>query len=141
MFKVSKELMEESLEVFGESYNCPVYISIVNMSSFFSSRRNIHYGYAAITDSGCIIITEYSLFSEQARYTIPLDSIKSLKVKKVLFGLGHNIKLESMCEGKKLRLEISVSNKAPKKEFEEHKENAELFMKALSHCPVFKGKI
>lgn len=141
MFKVSKENMLEALDEFGESYNCPVYISIVNMSGFFSSRTNIHYGYAAITDSGCIIIAEYSLLAEQARYTIPIDDIRALKAKRLMLGLGHNINLETICEGKKLKLEIGVSQKVKSGGIDEQKQNSELFMKALSHCAVFQGKI
>lgn len=141
MFKFSKENMQESLDNFGECYNCPIGILIFTDWGLLKRRSHTHFGYAAITDSGCVIISEYEVFQELARYTIPLDKFQSVKVRRTPFRLGYNIKLKAVCSGKITKLNIFATPKINAGGIDKQPQNLELFLKVLSHCSVFKGKI
>ncbi|MBE6859023.1 MAG: hypothetical protein E7498_06295 [Ruminococcus sp.] len=138
MMKCTTQTMMESLDTFMVSYDYPVYVNINNMSSFFSSGKNWTFGYMAVTDNGYLLVTEYGLLSQKGSYMIMIDNISKLSAKKQMFGMGCQIKLEALCEGKKLRLELYIPFKAGS-DFDNQKEKAQGLLGVLSRCPVFKG--
>lgn len=140
MFKVTEQSMMEVLDGFMMPYDNPVYSTIFNMSSFLASRKNSSYGFLAVNDNGYLLVAEYNIFGEKGRYLIMFDNISKLKVKKVMFGMTCQIKLEALCEGRKLRLEISAPLKVGgNKGFDNQKQNLQGLIDALSRCPAFEG--
>lgn len=139
MFKVTEQSMMEVLDGFMMPYDYPVYSAIFNMSSFFASRKNSSYGFLAVNDNGYLLVAEYSIFGEKGRYTVMFDNISKLKVKKVAFGRSCRINLEALCEGKKLRLEITIPLNSVGKRLNNQKQNAQLLIDALSRCSAFEG--
>lgn len=131
--------MMEALDGFMMPYNYPVYSMVFNMSSFFASRKNSSYGFLAVNDNGYFLVAEYSIFGEKGRHLIMFDNISKLKVKKAAFGLSCRIILEALCEGKKLRLDISVPLKVGGNGFDDQKQNLQHLIDALSRCPAFEG--
>lgn len=139
--KFDSKLMYSDLEWFGESYNYPVYISLLDKSSFFCSNTKPHAGFTAISDSGNLLIVHYSLLgmlgaSKPEYLSFPLLSLNKLKISKFPFLNGSTIKLEFLVNGKKYRYTISMPGKVANTDLYEQEQNYYGFLDTLRNVNV-----
>ncbi len=125
------EDMYAALDKFDAGYSYPISVSVCNMTGFFASKKNIHAGFAAISDRNSLIIADYNVFMVENLYEIPMTSVRSLKISKALLLGVQTIKIEFLSEGKKCRFDISVVPKVLTGEFPEQKENMESLINTL----------
>ena len=129
--KATKADMTAALDKFGVDYSFPVYTSICDMTGIFSSKRNQHFGYAALSDNKSIIIADYNLMLIESLYEIPLLSIRSVKVSKMPIIGTYIVKLEFLYEGKKMRFDLAMPSKVIGSDFDEQGGNAEALINEL----------
>ena len=63
LFHLTNEAMEQALAkamMPGDRFSCPVYVSFGRASVFSSSLSN-QYGYAAVTESNCLVVVRYNM--------------------------------------------------------------------------------
>lgn len=129
---LTKADMISALDKFGVGYRCPVYAGVRNMT-FFASRSNQKFGYAALSDNDSLIIADYDMLMKESLYEIPLLSILSVKAKRMPI-IGTNIvKLEFLYEGKKMRFDLTISPKVIGSDFDEQGGNAEALINELKY--------
>lgn len=132
--KFDSELMYSELEQFGESYSLPVYMSLVDMNSFFSSNTKQRPGFAAISDSGSLLVVYHDLLGmlgakEPVYLSLPLPSLNKLKIGRPLG--GYRLKLTFLVEGKKRRYIITLPKKVWNSDFNEQEQNIYSFIDSL----------
>ena len=65
----------------GEQFSCPVYVSFGKESLLGSALSNL-YGYAAVTDSDCLVVIRYNMLGvEMSNRHYSLRDLESLTVK------------------------------------------------------------
>ena len=63
LFHLTDESMRQELSktmMPGEQFSCPVYVSFGKESLLGSALSNL-YGYAAVTDSDCLVVVRYNM--------------------------------------------------------------------------------
>lgn len=130
-YRFTKDNMSLALDKFGVGYSSPVYTGICNMTGVLASRKNQHYGYAALSDNNSLIIADYNLLITETLYEIPLLSIRSIKVSKMPIAGTYTVKIEFLYEGKKMRFILTIPPKVFGSDFDEQKDNAERLINEL----------
>lgn len=132
MIEFTDDLMKKSLETFGENYKYPVYASINCETGIFARRYKTDVGFMALTDSGKIIIAEYSAFGIlKKRFVFSEQQLEKLKIKKVALLPVYRIKAVFMADGKKFRLYMNIAMQVTNGNFAEQEENAVNLMEIL----------
>lgn len=82
-FHLTNEAMEQALAkamMPGDRFSCPVYVSFGRPSVFSSSLSN-QYGYAAVTESNCLVVVRYNmLVMKLSSQYYALQDLQSLSV-------------------------------------------------------------
>lgn len=131
MVKFNKERMLADLNKFGDSYNYPIYCSVVDIDNFFSNGRP-KLGFAAITDNDELIMVEYpamGILENEIIHRLPLEYMIKCNIKNNLFGLGWILKTVFRINGKKVKYNINVTKKiGGNSDFDEQPENSDGFV-------------
>lgn len=84
LFHLTDESMRQELSktmMPGEQFSCPVYVSFGKESLLGSALSNL-YGYAAVTDSDCLVVIRYNMLGvEMSNRHYSLRDLESLTVK------------------------------------------------------------
>ena len=137
MIKFTDDFMRQSLDSFGENYKYPVYASIDCRNSFFRS-YNIKAGFAAITDTGKLLVAEYYALGTEKKYIFSVNTLKNLKIRKFPLLPIYSIKSVFIADGKKFRLYMGVSQKVTGCDLPEQAENAMNLIETLRSWCVNK---
>ena len=83
LFHLTNEAMEQALAkamMPGDRFSCPVYVSFGRPSVFSSSLSN-QYGYAAVTESNCLVVVRYNMLGMKlSSQYYALQELQSLSV-------------------------------------------------------------
>ena len=83
LFHLTNEAMEQALAkamMPGDRFSCPVYVSFGKASVFSSSLSN-QYGYAAVTESNCLVVVRYNMLGMKlSSQYYALQDLQSLSV-------------------------------------------------------------
>lgn len=83
LFHLTNEAMEQALAkamMPGDRFSCPVYVSFGRASVFSSSLTN-QYGYAAVTESNCLVVVRYNMLGMKlSSQYYALQELQSLSV-------------------------------------------------------------
>ena len=111
MVKFSDEIMREQLELFGESFEYPVYCTSAVSKGLFSSGA-FTTGYAAISGA-YLLIVRYDLagtFSgKPILERVPLASIIKVKIREIVLLKGYRVEIQTRSENKKIKCRLSIS--------------------------------
>lgn len=133
MIKFTDDFMKKSLAYFGEDYKYPVFASIYCRRGFLS-RYNAQTGFVAVTDSGKILVVEYSvLCNTEKEYVFSEQNLEKIKIKKLKLIPVYNVKAIFKLNGKKFKLDITISQKVAGCDFAEQTENAVNFIETLKN--------
>lgn len=135
MIEFTYNFMKQSLGGFGEDYKYPVYASIDCRNGFFRS-YNTKAGFAAVTDTGKLLVAEYYALGTEKKYIFPVNFLKSLKIRKFPLFPIYSIKFLFISDGKKFRIDMLISLKVYGHEFTEQAENAVNFIKTLKNWHI-----
>lgn len=112
-FHLTNEAMEQTLAkamMPGDRFSCPVYVSFGRASVFSSSLSN-QYGYAAVTESNCLVVVRYNMLGMKlSSQYYALQDLQSLSVGR---GIGSltSIKLTFAAGTGTEQLQLRVSPK------------------------------
>lgn len=123
--------MLEALDKFGRKYSYPLYLTVADMSSFFSSGRNQRLGFAAISDIDELLLIQYPLFglAEPVYLSFSSLSLESAKFGKLLG--THRVKLVFRADGKKMRYNLTIASKVAMTDLYEQEQNLYGFIDTL----------
>ena len=113
LFHLTNEAMEQALAkamMPGDRFSCPVYVSFGRAAAFSSSLTN-QYGYAAVTESNCLVVVRYNMLGMKlSSQYYALQELQSLSVGR---GIGSltSIKLTFASGAGTEQLHLRVSPK------------------------------
>ncbi len=134
MVKFSDEIMREQLELFGESFEYPVYCTSAVSKGLFSSGA-FTTGYAAISGA-YLLIVRYDLagtFSgKPILERVPLASITKVKIREIVLLKGYRVEIQTRSENKKIKCRLQFLENVVGAEFPEQQQNARGLAAALN---------
>lgn len=136
MIKFTDDFMRQSLDSFGENYKYPVFSSVYCRSGFFAGRYKAQTGFTAVTDTGKLLVSEYSVLGTEKKYIFSVHDMKSLKIKKTALLPAYNIKSLFIADGRKFKLDMTVSLKVTGGDFPEQEKNAINFIETFKNWQI-----
>ena len=135
--KFTNESMKYSLDSFGENYKYSVYASINCETGFFTRKYKTHVGFTALTDTGKLLIAEYSAFgTSENKFIFSLDQRKKFKIKKVALLPVYSIKAVFIVDRKQFRLDMKIPLQVANSDFTEQEENSINFIETLKDWQI-----
>lgn len=135
--KFTNESMKQSLDSFGENYKYPIFASIDCETGFFTRRYKTHMGFTAVTDTGKLLVADYSaLGTAEKKYIFSSDQRKKFKIKKLALLPVYTVKSVFIADGKKFRLDMTISLQVANSDFTEQEENAVNFIETLKDWQI-----
>lgn len=129
--KVTNINMLEALDKFDRRYSYPIYATVCDMSSFFSSRRRQRMAFAAISDHDELLLVQYPFFGLGDPIYLDFSSLSLVKAKfSKLFGT-HRIQLIFRVDGKKQRYDLTIAKKVVTTDLYEQDQNLYGFIDTL----------
>lgn len=138
--KVNEEAMYEALNPLlfpNEEIEAAVY-AIYRPTGFFSSVRQVDFGYLALTNQNRLIGYRYGTLMGSAPIAVDLNAILKMRFRKRVFGLQRELYLETM-SAKSEKLLVLYNMKIFGSQFPNQKENAERLSAVLAEkAAMFK---
>ena len=136
MAKLDKKRMDESLQALclpDEKYNHAVYGKVGQISNLSMSVSNNLYGFVAITNMQRLLIAKFNMLGiPMGSMSIPLKSIKSMKVDKTIFG-QNCVKMVIDNQGKDVKLNCTFANKVYAMGISDQKEKLDELIKEIEN--------
>lgn len=133
MFNLNNEAMEQAIAeamMPGDRFSCPVYVSFGKEHMLGSNLSN-QYGYAAVTDSSCLVVVRYNMLGMKlSSQYYALQDLQSMSVSRGI-GALTSVKLAFASGTGMEQLHLRISPKVYMSKLTDQKQNLEGLIDAL----------